>query len=95
MTITRHTAARALRALLGLADRLHPIALLVLVLALAGLAQTVSPLLVDLLTGLVDVVRSAALLGGAAMLARLAIRVAAQFHGTTSKPPAPAPSPAL
>ncbi|MEU6467457.1 hypothetical protein [Streptomyces sp. NPDC046976] len=86
--ITRHSAARAARALLGSADRLHPAALLVLVLTFAGLAQLAAPLVVTLLTALVTGAKAAALLAGAAVLARLAVRVAATFPGSRTAPPA-------
>ncbi|WP_405889483.1 hypothetical protein OG762_51570 (plasmid) [Streptomyces sp. NBC_01136] len=91
MTINRYTAARTLRALLGAVDRLHPAALLVLVLVLAGLAQLAAPFVVTLLTALVTAAKAAALLAGAAVLARLAVRVAATFPNTA--PPAPAALP--
>ncbi|MFD4020624.1 hypothetical protein [Streptomyces sindenensis] len=88
MTITRRTATSALRALLGSADRLHPAALLALVLVLAGLAQLSAPLVVTLLTALVTGVKAAALLAGAAVLARLAVRVAAMVPRPRTAPPA-------
>ncbi|MFB7012321.1 MULTISPECIES: hypothetical protein [unclassified Streptomyces] len=88
MTITRHTAARAARALLGPADRLHPAALLVLVLVLAGLAQLAAPFVVALLTALVTGAKAAAFLVGAAVLARLAVRVAATVPSPRTAPPA-------
>ncbi|MFH9735855.1 hypothetical protein [Streptomyces sp. NPDC017260] len=93
MTITRSTAARAFRGLLGSADRLHPAALLVLVLALAGLAQLAAPFVVTLLTALVTGAKAAALLVGAAVLARLAFRVAALVPAPRSAPPAPSAPP--
>ncbi|MFD6279930.1 hypothetical protein ACFWFI_30845 [Streptomyces sp. NPDC060209] len=88
MTITRRATARAARALLGSADRLHPAALLVLVLVFAGLAQLAAPLVVTLLTALVTGVKAAAFLAGAAVLARLAVRVAATFPRPRTAPPA-------
>ncbi|MEV7842056.1 MULTISPECIES: hypothetical protein [Streptomyces] len=95
MTITRHSAARAARALLGSADRLHPAALLVLVLVLAGLAQLAAPLVVTLLTALVTGAKAAALLAGAAILVRLAVRVAATFPRPRTAPSAPPAVPAV
>ncbi len=88
VTITRRSAVRAVRALLGSADRLHPAALLVLVLTFAGLAQLAAPLLVTLLTALVTGVKAGAFLAGAAFLARLAVRVAGTFPGPRTAPPA-------
>ncbi|MGC0212043.1 hypothetical protein [Streptomyces levis] len=88
MTITRSAAARALRGLLGSADRLHPAALLALVLVLAGLAQLAAPFVVTLLTALVTGAKAAAFLAGAAVLARLAVRVAAIVPGPRTTPPA-------
>ncbi|MFF8464853.1 hypothetical protein ACF071_29415 [Streptomyces albidoflavus] len=95
MTITRHSAARAARALLGSADRLHPAALLVLVLVLAGLAQLAAPLVVTLLTALVTGAKAAALLAGAVILVRLAVRVAATFPRPRTAPSAPPAVPAV
>lgn len=97
VTINRRTTARALRALLGLADRLHPAALLVLVLVLAGLAQIAAPFVVILFTALVTVVKAGAFVAGALVLGRLAVRVAATFPSVPAAPSAPAipsPSPA-
>ncbi|GHH56131.1 hypothetical protein [Streptomyces candidus] len=91
--ITRHSAARAARALLGSADQLHPAALLALVLAFAGLAQLAAPLVVTLLTALVTGAKAAAFLAGAAVLARLAVRVAATFPRPRTAPPAPPAAP--
>ncbi|MFI7142881.1 hypothetical protein ACIBQ5_35820 [Streptomyces massasporeus] len=93
MTINRRTTARALRALLGHADRLHPAAILVLVLALSGLAQLAAPLVVTLLTALVTGAKAATFLAGAAILARLAVRVAATFPRPHTAPPAPPAAP--
>lgn len=75
----RPATARTLHTFLTLTDRLHPAALLVLVLVLVGLAYGAAPILVTLLTALVDLGKSVALLAGAGILARLAIRAAAAF----------------
>ncbi|MGW5336216.1 hypothetical protein [Streptomyces bauhiniae] len=91
--ITRHTVSRTARAFLGSADRLHPAALLVLVLTFAGLAQLAAPLVVTLLTALVTGAKAAAFLAGAAVLARLAVRVAATFPRPRTAPPAPPAAP--
>ncbi|MFF5809076.1 hypothetical protein [Streptomyces sp. NPDC012746] len=89
MTITRHAAARTLRALLGYADRLHPAALLVLVLVLAGLAQAAAPFVVTLFTALVTLVKAGAFVAGALILGRLAVRLAAMVRSIPTAPPAP------
>ncbi|MER7817404.1 hypothetical protein [Streptomyces sp. NPDC096153] len=80
MTLTRRTAARALRATLGYADRLHPAALLALVLVLVGLACAAAPALVALVTAIVTAVKAAVILAGAGILARLAVRAATGYR---------------
>jgi hypothetical protein len=91
VTINRRTTARALRALLGRADRLHPAALLALVLVLVGLVYAAAPFVVTLFTALVSLVKSGTFLAGAALLARLAVRAAATYRRTPAAPPASAP----
>ncbi|MCY1649235.1 hypothetical protein OVA19_00160 [Streptomyces sp. SL203] len=98
MTITRRATGRALRASLGLADRLHPAALLALVLLLGLAAHFAAPVVVTLLAAVVTVAKSAAYLAGGAVLLRLAVRLAADFRAGTPAPaspkiPAPTPAP--
>ncbi|MFJ3673642.1 hypothetical protein ACIPSE_45095 [Streptomyces sp. NPDC090106] len=76
--ISRRTTTRTLRTALDLVDRLNRGALLVLVLALVGLAYAVAPVLVVFFTAIVTVAKAAALLAGAAILARLAVKTAAE-----------------
>ena len=80
MKFDRRAIARTLRALTGRADRLHPAALLVLVLVLVGLVYAAAPFLVTLFTALVTALKAAAFLTGAGILARLAIRAAVTYH---------------
>lgn len=79
LRIGAHDAARALRALLKQTDRLHPAALLGLVLVLVGLAYAAAPAAVALLTAAVGIVKAGAFLAGAGVLARLAIRAAVTY----------------
>ncbi|NGN63153.1 hypothetical protein G5C51_04425 [Streptomyces sp. A7024] len=74
------TFARALRGFLTLVDRLHPVALLVLVPVLIGVVYAAAPFLVALLTAVVAVLKASAFLAGAGLLARLAIRTAAAYR---------------
>ncbi|MDO0939272.1 hypothetical protein QQY66_49100 [Streptomyces sp. DG2A-72] len=90
--INRRTTARALRTVLDLADRLHRGALLVLVLVLVGLAYAAAPFLVALFTAIVTAVKAAVFLAGAATLARLAVKAAAEFRRPAS-PAAPTTTP--
>ncbi|WP_189971785.1 hypothetical protein [Streptomyces violascens] len=89
MKIDRPALARLVRTLLGLADRLHPAALLILVLVLVGLVYAAAPVLVTLLTALVTVLKAGAFLGGGVILGRLAVRAAATYRST---PPPAGPS---
>ncbi|MFC1405757.1 MULTISPECIES: hypothetical protein [Streptacidiphilus] len=89
MRIDRRAIARTFRTLLGLADRLHPAALLVLVGLLVGLVYLSAPLVVTMVCALVAAIKAAAFLGGAAVLARVAIRAASTYRNTP--PPAVTP----
>ncbi|MGW2599539.1 hypothetical protein [Streptomyces klenkii] len=92
MKIHHRATARALDALLRRADRLHPGVLLLLVLTLAGLVCIAAPIVVTLLTALVTAVKASALLGGGAVLARLAIRAANDYRSAApAGPPAATP----
>ncbi|MEU7153848.1 hypothetical protein AB0B15_38410 [Streptomyces sp. NPDC045456] len=82
MKTFRDSTARALRALVRRADRLHPAALLALVLVLVGLVYAAAPVLVTLFTALVTALKASVFLTGAGVLARLAIRAASTYRPT-------------
>ncbi|MFI1890463.1 hypothetical protein [Streptomyces jumonjinensis] len=99
--ITRLAAARAariVRALLVRADRMHPAALLVLVLVLGGLVYVTAPQMAAFLVAVVDTAEAAVYIAGGGILARLAVRTAATFRRPAPAPaakiPAPTPAPA-
>ncbi|MDJ0345536.1 hypothetical protein QMK19_33870 [Streptomyces sp. H10-C2] len=89
MRINRRALPTAARALIHRADRLHPAALLVLVLLLGVVVHFTAPVMVTLLAAVVTAVQSAAYLAGSAVLFRLALRLAADFRATGTPATAP------
>ncbi|MFK0296903.1 hypothetical protein ACIQU6_41420 [Streptomyces sp. NPDC090442] len=79
MKLDASRAAQTLRTLLTAADRLHPAALLALVLLFAGLVYVAAPVAVQFMTALVTGTQAAALLACAGLLLRLAYRTAAAY----------------